>query len=155
MYRSRSNIYQNLFNRDRRMNDIILKNRLDNILRAIKEITGLEPEQVLARSRKRPLVEARDIICHILKTEDKKYSLTVIGDAIGLSHCTVIFCLRQYNNLYTTDKEFKCKADAIIGYFRMIDEVYRQTTLDQMRNHILVLLKEYRKLKAEELNKIT
>lgn len=68
---------------------------------------GDSPKNIYARSRKRKLVEKRQMIHHCLKSNTKA-SLHKIGkDCGGLNHASVIHSIKNVDNLIEVDETFR------------------------------------------------
>jgi chromosomal replication initiator protein len=68
---------------------------------------NLELEDILTSSRKREVVQARQIAMYLSKQYTKN-SLSSIGQTIGKrDHATVLHACKQVNDLITTDKSFR------------------------------------------------
>ena len=68
---------------------------------------NLEIESILTPSRKREVVQARQIAMYLSKQYTKN-SLSSIGQTIGKrDHATVLHACKQVNDLITTDKSFR------------------------------------------------
>lgn len=68
---------------------------------------NLEIESILTASRKREVVQARQIAMYLSKQYTKN-SLSSIGQTIGKrDHATVLHACKQVNDLITTDKSFR------------------------------------------------
>ncbi len=94
----------------------MLQNFVDNLSReitieAIQRIVGehfsIEVDQLKAKTRKRQIVQARQIAMFFAK-EMTRHSLKSIGLHFGgRDHSTVIHAIQTVNDLVTTDKQFK------------------------------------------------
>lgn len=83
------------------------------IIEAVEKHTEIKFSDIVKKSRKRKLTEARKLYCYFMKTR-LKWSLAEIGETIGgRDHTTVVHNIRVYNDLYETDDEFRFKADGI------------------------------------------
>jgi chromosomal replication initiator protein len=83
----------------------------EKVFAAIEIVTGYTKESLISKlsgARKRELVEARQIFCHILR-EHTDMSLDSIGQLIKRDHATVLYSLKNVSNLIETDKEFRNK----------------------------------------------
>ena len=89
---------------------------IEVILTIVGESTGLTPEQIKMKTRKRETVEARQI-CMTIAKELTKCSLSKIGSLIGgKDHATVLHSNKVINNLIETDRTFKGKYDMIMNH---------------------------------------
>lgn len=91
---------------------------LERMLEIVTEECGVTVSQIQGRRRDREIVEARQIICHIMVGR-MRTTLSCAGKAAlgGRDHTTVIYSLRKYRELYETDELFRGKADRIIDRF--------------------------------------
>lgn len=76
-----------------------------NIKQIVCEYFNLGEEQLLKVTRKREIVQARQIAMYFEK-ENSQGSLEVIGARYGKDHTTVIHSCKNIKNLMETDKEF-------------------------------------------------
>ncbi len=80
---------------------------VDYIQRIVCDYFGLEVEALLNKTRKREIVQARQIAMYFSKSMTNS-SLSTIGSKIGnKDHATVLHACKTINNLIETDKEFK------------------------------------------------
>ena len=98
---------------------LIKKDKKELSLNDIKLIVckyfGIEPEALESKSRKREIVQARQIAMYFAKNKTN-YSSTAIGAIVGdKDHATVLYACKTINNLIETDKEFKSKIIEIEG----------------------------------------
>lgn len=98
-----------------------VSNFLDNLLEEIKkpqsveklitevttEITRINYDVLISKTRKREVVFAR-YYCYALEKELTTKSLKAIGNKYGgRDHSTIIHGLEEFDNLYSTDKNFE------------------------------------------------
>jgi len=80
---------------------------IENIQKMVCEHYGLPYDRVLARTRRREVVQARQITMYLAKKFTKS-SLKAIGAHFGgFDHTTVIHSCRQVEDLMTTDTEYR------------------------------------------------
>ena len=80
---------------------------IDYILRVVCEYFELKPEMLKAKTRKREIVQARQI-CMYLAKQMTKTSLKTIGSNFGgRDHSTVIYACQTVEDLMETDKKFR------------------------------------------------
>lgn len=89
-------------------------NELDKILTATCNVMQLNPVDVMARCRKRELVEARYIAIYIGKLKTKQ-SLNKVGsffrtkdNPAGYDHATILHACKSVNNLIDINAELEC-----------------------------------------------
>lgn len=86
---------------------------IDYIQKVVCDYFNMPPELIKSKTRKREIVQARQIAMYFAKSFTKS-SLATIGSQIGgKDHATVLHACKQVNNLIDTDKRFKCFIDDI------------------------------------------
>ena len=86
---------------------------IDYIQKVVCDYFDMTVEQLRSTTRKREIVQARQIAMYFAKTMTKT-SLTSIGSQIGgKDHATVLHSCKTVNNLIDTDKRFKVYIDEI------------------------------------------
>jgi chromosomal replication initiator protein len=84
---------------------------IDYIQKIVSEYFGLTVDQMNSKTRKRNIVQARQLAMFLAKAHTKT-SLTTIGLHCGnKDHATVLHACKTVQNLIETDKEFKSYAD--------------------------------------------
>ena len=84
---------------------------IDYIQKIVSEYFGLTVDQMNSKTRKRNIVQARQLAMFLAKAHTKT-SLTTIGLHCGnKDHATVLHACKTVQNLIETDKEFKGYAD--------------------------------------------
>ena len=79
----------------------------ENLLQIIAEEGGVRMSDIVKRSRKREIVNARFIYCAILK-DHFNYTLVRIGDEIdGRDHTSVRHAITEFRNRLYTEDDFK------------------------------------------------
>lgn len=83
------------------------------IQKVVCEFFNLNPEAITSKTRKREIVQARQIAMYFAKGMTK-LSLATIGSQIGgKDHATVLHACKTVNNLIDTDRQFKGYIDEI------------------------------------------
>ncbi|HPD95282.1 MAG: chromosomal replication initiator protein DnaA [Bacteroidales bacterium] len=101
-----------------KMIDKLIKNTkkdltIDYIQKIVCEYFGLPTEAIHAKTRKREIVQARQIAMYFSKNLTKS-SLSTIGSVIGnKDHATVLHACKTVSNLIETDKRFRLQIDDI------------------------------------------
>lgn len=86
---------------------------IDYIQKIVCEYFGLPSDILQAKTRKREIVQARQIAMFFSKSMTKS-SLSTIGSIIGgKDHATVLHACKTVNNLKDTDKRFKSQIEDI------------------------------------------
>lgn len=86
---------------------------VDYIQKVVCDYFSLTPDLLQSKTRKREIVQARQIAMYFSKTLTKS-SLASIGSQIGgKDHATVLHACKTVGNLVDTDKRFKNQVDAI------------------------------------------
>lgn len=93
----------------------VTPNKLDILEKEVCEFICIEPEELQKRSRKREVVEGRQIL-HYLAKNNKLASLSEIGQRFGKKdHATVLYSCRTVSNLLSTDHQFKRQYENLIN----------------------------------------
>jgi len=86
---------------------------VDYIQKVVCDYFSLSPDLLQSKTRKREIVQARQIAMYFSKTMTKS-SLASIGALIGgKDHATVLHACKTVNNLMDTDKRFKGQIESI------------------------------------------
>ncbi len=86
---------------------------IDYIKKVVCNYYNIQPETLQQNTRKREIVQARQIAMYFSKNLTKS-SLTVIGMQIGgKDHATVLHAYRTVKNLMETDKSFRLQVEEI------------------------------------------
>jgi len=86
---------------------------VDYIQKVVCDFFNLSPDLLQSKTRKREIVQARQIAMYFSKTLTKS-SLASIGAMIGgKDHATVLHACKTVNNLMDTDKRFKGQIESI------------------------------------------
>ncbi len=86
---------------------------IDYIQKIVSEYFGLPSDVLHTKTRKREIVQARQIAMYFSKNMTKS-SLSTIGSLIGgKDHATVLHACKTVNNLIDTDKRFKNQIEDI------------------------------------------
>ena len=80
--------------------------------KAIEIVTGITPEQMKVKCRKRYIVEARHIFNKIMH-ENTKLTLSAIGSYVNRDHATVLHSKKTLENLMPYQKELREKYEEI------------------------------------------
>ena len=89
----------------------------DSIERSVCEFVDCVPEELQRNTRKREVVEARQI-CHYLSKYKNLGSLSSIGERFGKKdHATVLHSNRTVTTLLKNDAEYKSKYQSFIESF--------------------------------------
>lgn len=89
----------------KRSNSKMLKANLEDYFLVNYRIT---PEELKSKTRKRYILEARQIIMHCLR-HNTEMSFEMIGNEYNRDHATAIHACKSINNLLETDKVFRIK----------------------------------------------
>ncbi len=102
----------------RQMIDKLVKNThkemsIDYIQKVVSEFYNIPIDLMLSKTRKREIVQARQVAMYFSKNLTKS-SLATIGSRIGgKDHATVLHACRTVNNLIETDKRFRLQIEEI------------------------------------------
>lgn len=83
-----------------------LKNKVFNPDEVVSDIWGVEANKLPQKTRKREIVEARQV-CMWLRATNTKDSLSTIGSRYNRDHATVLHAKKTVYNLIETDKTFR------------------------------------------------
>ncbi|MDR0763653.1 MAG: chromosomal replication initiator protein DnaA [Bacteroidales bacterium] len=80
---------------------------IDFIMKTVSDYFGISIEEINTKTRKREIVEARQLAMYFSKKHTKA-SLSSIGQQCGnKDHATVLYACKMVGNLIATDKRFK------------------------------------------------
>jgi chromosomal replication initiator protein len=92
---------------------------IDYIQKVVCNYYNIGIEQLQSKTRKREIVQARQVAMFFSKTLTKS-SLATIGSQIGgKDHATVLHACKTVNNLIETDKRFRLQVDEIEKKLKM------------------------------------
>jgi len=92
---------------------------IDYIQKVVCNYYNIALEQLQSKTRKREIVQARQVAMFFSKTLTKS-SLATIGSQIGgKDHATVLHACKTVNNLIETDKRFRLQVDEIEKKLKM------------------------------------
>lgn len=92
---------------------------IDYIQKVVSEYFGLTVDAMISKTRKRNIVQARQLTMYFAKNHTKA-SLTTIGLQCGnKDHATVLHACKTVLNLIDTDKEFKAYVDELEKKIRL------------------------------------
>tara|TARA_R110002050_G_scaffold71667_3_gene154057 strand:+ start:945 stop:1400 length:456 start_codon:yes stop_codon:yes gene_type:complete len=91
---------------------------LNHYRNTILDQTGID---VKLPGRIRDKTDLVKIFCHHAKKNNHTISYQTIGEFLNRDHSTIIHSCNSYISLYTTDKDFKDKAEFFITRFCAID----------------------------------
>ncbi len=89
---------------------------IDEIVKVVCEECSTTPEAIVGKRRNRYIVEARQIISFIM-VKKVRCTLVSVGKVVlgGRDHTTVIHCIRNFENLYETEKGYRDKVERILN----------------------------------------
>jgi len=82
----------------------------------INDYTGVD---VVAKSRKREIIEMRSLYFDILKDLEPNKTYSSIGESVNVDHSTVIHSLNKYNMYEKFSPNLKAIRKKVIGAFRV------------------------------------
>ena len=89
---------------------------LDYIKTVVCQAMNVDVSSLESKSRKRDIVQARQVAMYFAKSLTKNYSLQHIGSHIaGRDHSTVLHSCKAVANLMDTDRKFRTMVDEIKG----------------------------------------
>lgn len=102
---------------------------MKNLLDLISEACNVPITKITGKDRSRPVVIARHLYCYIMR-EYYKSSLLTIARSINKDHTTVIYCLRQIQDLLDIKDETICK------HYDMIMNKIKDESKNEIKLHI-------------------
>ena len=92
---------------------------VDFIKKTVCDYYGLEPDSLQSKTRKREIVQARQVAMYFSKSLTNN-SLSAIGAKIGQKdHATVLHACKAITNLIETDREFKSQIREIEAHLKI------------------------------------
>ncbi len=92
---------------------------IDFIQKVVADFFGLTINEIQSKTRKREIVQARQLAMYFSKKYTKS-SLTTIGQQLGKKdHATVLHACRTVNNLLETDKQFRSSVQELEKRIRL------------------------------------
>ena len=86
----------------------------EELFQIVEKKSGLTKENLISTSRKRELVDMRQLVSFVLKT-DFNQTLSSIGKTLGdRDHTTILHSIRKFYDLYETNVNYKNKCDSIL-----------------------------------------
>lgn len=83
---------------------------IEGILESVSECCGIPKEKILERTRKREIVEARQVVQFLSRTLFPKTSLSEIARQTGdMDHASILHSIKTVDNLWQTSSEFRAK----------------------------------------------
>lgn len=79
------------------------------------------PYQLTKRGRNRAVVELRFIFYHL--AHRMGYSSTAVGKFFNYDHTTILYGLRQFDNLIHQDEDFQHKFKAVVAQIQKKEEI--------------------------------
>lgn len=89
------------------------KDFFDNLVNVVSQVTGLSAETIFSKSRKDYVVDARRIMCYILR-EKYKLHWVEIRDLMGFKDHTVVFHHHSNHPNYLYEKSYSYIYNLII-----------------------------------------
>lgn len=107
------------------------KSDAQNIINTVINVLQIDKETLLSRTRKREVVEARQIAMHIIRERCIELSLSKIGSLVGgKDHATVLHACKVVNNLLETDKHFKSKYNSVLRNMSSVSDSTKSMATD-------------------------
>lgn len=103
-------VYAGLDEKNQRLSRMnIHENTFEYIINQVGDALKLDPFDIVGKSRKRPLVEARFICIGLLLESNPKLTLQGVGKLFSRDHSTIIYNREMYFSLKEIDKTFSKK----------------------------------------------
>jgi chromosomal replication initiator protein len=86
----------------------------DELFEIVENKSGFTKENLISPSRKRELVDMRQLVSFVLKTDFNR-TLASIGELLGdRDHTTILHSIRKFYDLYETNIGYKNTCDSIL-----------------------------------------
>lgn len=105
---------------------------LQTILETVAEVTGIDSENIISKSRLRDYSDARSLYCHAAR-QFTNYSTTAIGCSINRDHATVIHNTRKVDTLIKVDAQIRNQNQMIIEALNALSQNTTPTDLIMQR----------------------
>jgi chromosomal replication initiator protein len=92
---------------------------IDYIQKVVCNYYNIGLEQLQSKTRKREIVQARQVAMFFSKTLTKSFLATIGSQIGGKDHATVLHACKTVNNLIETDKRFRLQVDEIEKKLKM------------------------------------
>lgn len=83
------------------------------IIKSVCYVLNVSIEDIIGKTRKREVVEARYIAIGIIFNSNDRITKVNIGKIFNRDHSTVIYSLRIFDDLLSCDKSFKRKVNDV------------------------------------------
>lgn len=95
------------------------------------EEKNIDPDMLLNKTRRRAVVESRQLVIYFLYTEFTSRTLKSIGDQVGKHYSTVIHSIRTINTLREVDRIFRTMFERILKRVLLLKQgrIRRRTIL--------------------------
>jgi len=88
--------------------------KINAIIASVIDVYNISHQKLILRTRKREIVEARQIASYLIKNS-VNISLNDVGSLLGgFGHSNVLHSIKTVENLLQTDKQFKYRYNQII-----------------------------------------
>lgn len=87
---------------------------IEKLMLIVCDQRGVDPTMLLLHTRKREIVEARQLVAYFLFKKFERRSLQKIGNIIGKNHATVLHCLKTVERLKEVDEDYNFAFDCIL-----------------------------------------
>jgi predicted transcriptional regulator len=91
-----------------------IKSNIDEIFKAIFDITGITSQELISPNRHRNIADTRKMLVNLIN-ENHKFTLSKIGGMINRDHATIIHALRNHKLLYENDRTYQLTYNKIIN----------------------------------------
>lgn len=115
------------------------------IINTIQKLYGIDGNEIFSKSRKRQLVQIRQMLFYFLR-ENRKWTFYKIGELFGLNHATIMFGVRNFferMSIYKDDKLTYLKFEKLIENQGPLDKELLSDFLKDNDKYLSVELKEY------------
>jgi len=140
------------------MKKALLDLKMEQVMKAVCEISGLTKEAMQGKSRIRKLTEARCTYLNLLMKEGH-YTYSDLGASINRDHATVLHHRTRHTDLYKVCKDYTYLYDNSLNQYRCNSEEFEEvldtaTRNKSLREKIADLKEDIKKLKKQHKDEI-
>ena len=122
--------------------------RANSIIAIVAKVSGLQVRKLKSQSRKRQVVDVRRMCMNLIRCK-LKLPTPVIGAIFDRDHATILFNIKQHEDLYNYDVEYKTLYDTLEIAIGLKADLGKEETLFIER---LVARVEYLEKENEDMN---
>jgi len=96
------------------------KNNIEKLKQIVCYNKEVDPDMLLLKTRKREIVESRQLVAYFLYKKFEKRSLHKIGLELGKDHATIIHSIKTVERLKEVDRDYNFAFNCILGQVTLI-----------------------------------